>query len=181
LPGAAVGVNPMELVLLREDLLRVEAQGVVNPANSLGEMGGGVAGLIRSRGGEIIQAEAMARAPIPVGTAVATTAGSLPFRHVIHAPTMELPAMRTTAEKVSLAVAAALACADELGLRSLAFPGMGTGVGRVSHRDAARAMLEAARRFSPWSLQEVVFVAFEEEMLRAFEAEGLLLSTRSGR
>ena len=84
-------------------------------------------------------------------------------------------------EKVSLAAAAALACADKLGLLSLAFPGMGTGVGRVPHRDAARAMLEAARRFAPRSLQEVVFAAFEEEMLRAFTDQGLSISTRSGR
>jgi O-acetyl-ADP-ribose deacetylase (regulator of RNase III) len=173
--------NGMDLILLRDDLLQVEAHGVVNPANSLGEMGGGVAGLIRRRGGEVIEQEAMARAPIPIGKAVATSAGTLPFRHVIHAPTMELPAMRTSPEKVSLAVTAALGCADELGLGSLAFPGMGTGVGRVPHRDAARAMLEAARLFAPKSLQEAIFVAFEEEMLRAFEEQGLSISKRSGR
>jgi O-acetyl-ADP-ribose deacetylase (regulator of RNase III) len=163
----------MELSLLQGDITSVAADAVVNPANSRGEMGGGVAGILRRLGGAVIEQEAMAKAPIPIGSAVATTAGGLPFRSVIHAPTMELPAMRTTAAKVSEAVHAALECADAAGLGSLAFPGMGTGVGRVSHADAARAMVGAARAFRPRNLQRIVFVAFEEEMFRAFEAEGL--------
>lgn len=163
----------MEIVLVRGDITRVEAEGVVNPANSLGEMGGGVAGILRRRGGQVVEDEARALAPIPVGGAVATTAGTLPFRNVIHAPTMERPAMRTTAEKVGQATRAALECADFIGLKSLAFAGMGTGVGRVSFTDAAKAMVAAARAFKPRSLARVLFVAFEEEMYRAFEAEGI--------
>ncbi|PYQ14042.1 MAG: O-acetyl-ADP-ribose deacetylase [Acidobacteria bacterium] len=163
----------MDLILIHGDLTQVDAEGVVNPANSLGEMGGGVAGLLRHRGGDIIEEEAKAMAPILVGTAVATSAGKLPFRYVIHAPTMERPAMKTTPEKVALATVASLACADASGLRSLAIPGMGTGVGRVSHADAARVMVEAARRFTPRNLVRVLFVAFEEQMVQAFEAQGL--------
>jgi O-acetyl-ADP-ribose deacetylase len=163
----------MDLVLIRGDITQVEAQGVVNPANSLGEMGGGVAGLLRRKGGEVIEAEAMARAPIPVGSAVATSAGKLPFLRVIHAPTMERPAARTTADKVGMATRAALMCGDGEGLLSLAFPGMGTGVGRVSPGEAARTMVESAREFKPRHLRRVYFVAFEEEMYRAFAMAGV--------
>jgi len=163
----------VELLLIRGDITQVDAEGVVNPANSLGEMGGGVAGLLRRKGGEVIEAEAMARAPIAVGSAVATGAGQLPFLRVIHAPTMERPAARTTADKVGMATRAALKCGDEAGLLSLAFPGMGTGVGRVSPSEAARSMVESARGFAPRHLRRVYFVAFEEEMYRAFEAAGV--------
>jgi len=163
----------VELLLVRGDITQVDAEGVVNPANSLGEMGGGVAGLLRRKGGEVIEAEAMAQAPIPVGSAVATGAGQLPFRRVIHAPTMERPAVRTTVDRVGMATRAALKCGDEAGLLSLAFPGMGTGVGRVSPSEAARIMVQAARGFEPRHLRRVYFVAFEEEMYRAFEAAGV--------
>jgi O-acetyl-ADP-ribose deacetylase (regulator of RNase III) len=128
-----------------------------------------------------VEEEAMRRAPIPVGSAVATTAGSLPFRAVIHAPTMERPAMRTTPEKVALATRAALECADRIGLTSLALPGMGTGVGRVSCSDAARVMAEEARRHRPGSLRRVLFVAFEEEMYLAFEEQGIQPSPEGSR
>jgi O-acetyl-ADP-ribose deacetylase (regulator of RNase III) len=165
--------NNLELILVQGDITRVEAEGVVNPANSLGRMGGGVAGALRRAGGEAVETEAMSHAPIPVGRAVATTAGRLPFRNVIHAPTMERPAMQTTAEKVGRATRAALACADEVGLKSVAVPGMGTGVGGVAPGAAARAMVEVAGEFSPRTLRQVVFVAFEDEMLQAFEAQGL--------
>ena len=165
--------NELELTLVQGDITRVEAEGVVNPANSLGQMGGGVAGALRRAGGEAVEAEAMALAPIPVGRAVATSAGRLPFRHIIHAPTMERPAMATTADKVGLATRAALDCADETGLRSVALPGMGTGVGGVDPEDASRAMVAAAREFTPRTLRKVVFVAYEEAMVRAFEKQGL--------
>jgi len=169
----------VELLLVRGDITRVEADGVVNPANSLGEMGGGVAGVLRRRGGRVIEDEARARSPIPIGSAVATSAGSLPFRHVIHAPTMEQPAMRTTAAKVGEATRAALTCADSVGLRSLAFPGMGTGVGRISPDEAARVMVESARAFEPKSLRRILFVALEDEMYRAFEAQGVAMTVRA--
>ncbi len=109
----------MELRLIRGDITQVDAEGVVNPANSLGEMGGGVAGLLRRKGGEVIEAEAMAQAPIPVGSAVATGAGRLPFLRVIHAPTMERPAVSTTADKVGMATRAALKCGDAAASRIL--------------------------------------------------------------
>lgn len=79
----------MEIEVLLGSLLDVKADAIVNPANSYGYMGGGVAGVIKRAGGEEIEREAIKKAPIPVGSAVITTAGRLPFKGVIHAPTME--------------------------------------------------------------------------------------------
>ena len=68
------------------DICDLEVDAIVNPANSMGIMGGGAAGAIRRKGGDKIQQEAMACAPIAVGAAVVTTAGKLHAKSVIHAP-----------------------------------------------------------------------------------------------
>jgi len=159
----------MELITLKGSLLEVEADIIVNPANSYGYMGGGVAGVIRKFGGDDIEKEAVEKAPIPVGKAVLTTSGRLKFRGIIHAPTMEEPAMKTTEEKVRKATRAALELADDLCFKSIAFPGMGTGVGRVPKGIAARAMVEEIRNFKPRCLEKVILVDLDEEMVKEWE------------
>lgn len=159
----------LRLRLIEGDITGLTVDAIVNPANSYGQMGGGVAGAIRVKGGVEIEREAIAKAPIPVGKAVQTQAGMLPCRFVIHAPTMVRPAEATSIERVKLATRAALECADESGLKQIAFPGMGTGVGRVNPEAAAQAMVEVSRSFCPKYLQEVVFVSFGKDLKLAFE------------
>ncbi|GBC89230.1 O-acetyl-ADP-ribose deacetylase [bacterium HR13] len=155
----------MEIVILEGSLLDVEADVIVNPANSLGIMGGGVAGVIKKAGGSIIEKEAMLKAPINVGSAIFTSAGRLKFKGVIHAPTMEEPAMETTEEKVRKAVRAALELADNMGFKSIAIPGMGTGVGRLPKEVAAKAMMDEIVNFIPINLEKVVLVDIDRELV----------------
>jgi len=156
----------MEIVIIEGSLLQVEADLIVNPANSLGYMGGGVAGVIKRVGGSIIEEEAVIKAPIPVGSAIITTAGSLPFKGVIHAPTMEEPAMETTEEKVRKAVRASLELADKMGFKSIAMPGMGTGVGKLSKDIAAKAMIEEIKSFKAVNLEKVLLVDIDRELVQ---------------
>jgi len=167
-PGGG-GVSRVEVV--KGDITELQVDAVVNPSNSYGVMGGGVALAIKRKGGEEIEREAVARAPIPVGCAVVTTAGRLPAGAVIHASTMKEPAQRCSVEDVRRATRAALECALEHGFRSVAFPGMGTGVGGVPKQEAAEAMVEVVQaHLQRWSLPErVVLVAFDEELLEAFK------------
>jgi O-acetyl-ADP-ribose deacetylase (regulator of RNase III) len=162
-------IGELRVVVLRGDITKVSADAIVNPANSLMIMGGGVAGAIKRAGGEEIEREAMGRAPVPIGAAIVTGAGRLGARYIIHAPTMERPAMATTPENVYLAARAALLKAKELGLNSVAFPGLGTGVGGLPYDEAARAMLRAIAEFkdSPHPRQ-VLLVAYDEQLYRAF-------------
>ena len=97
----------MTLVVQKGDITELKVDAIVNPANSSGYMGGGVAGVIKRIGGFEIEKEAVSKAPIPVGDAVVTTAGKLPCKYVIHAPTMKQPAMRIGVENVRLATRAA--------------------------------------------------------------------------
>ncbi len=162
----------MDVEFVVGDLLKIEVEAIVNPANSEGEMGGGVAAVIKKKGGRKIEEEAMAQAPIPVGKAIATAAGKLSCEFVVHAPTMKVPVQRTSRENITAAVRAALDVACDYGIHTLALPGMGTGVGRVPHDEAARAMIEALRHHKQAGsmLSRVVFVDREKAMVEAWQS-----------
>ena len=158
----------MQITVVHGSILDADAQVIVNAANSLGLMGGGVAGVIKRAAGAEVEREAVKDAPIRVGKAVLTSGGKTKFQGIIHAPTMPEPGMRIQAENVAFATAAALALADEKGFESIAIPGMGTGVGGVAHTDAARMMVEMVRSFSPRTLKSVVLVDVDPEMVAAW-------------
>ncbi len=153
------------------DITRLEVDAIVNPANSQLIMGGGVAGAIRKVGGKEIENEAVKKAPIPVGKAVATGAGKLKAKYVIHAPTMERPAMLIDAKNINSAMKGALECAERLKIRSVAFPGMGTGVGGIHTEKAATIMVREVKAHIDKGtlLKEIVFVGFRDELTRTFE------------
>jgi O-acetyl-ADP-ribose deacetylase len=153
------------------DIAQEEADGIVNPANSLLIMGGGVAGAIREAGGEGIETEAIRQAPCPVGQAVSTSAGALKARFVIHAPTMSQPGMKINAAPAKRATEAALDLARKLQLKSLSVPGMGTGVGGVSYKDAGRVMMEALRNhiYSGTTLALINLVARDRLLFDTFK------------
>lgn len=158
----------MEIEIVVGNLLEAEADAIVNPANSRGLMGGGVAGAIKAAGGAAIEEEAIAQAWTPIGEAVYTTAGHLDYEGVIHAPTMEEPGMEATAEAVEAATRAALRLAENIGLESIAFPGMGTGVGGLDYETAASVMIRAITSFEGERLKRVVLVARDEFLAEAW-------------
>ena len=158
----------MEIVAQQGDITQVKADAVVNAANSLGQMGGGVAGALLQAGGPEIEQEAMSNAPTPVGEAIFTTAGKLPYKGIVHAPTMERPAQTTTVEKVRKATLAAMMCADSYGVKVLALPGLGTGVGGVSPAAAAEIMVETLRNYETNSVRKVILVDRDAAMVAAF-------------
>ena len=159
----------MEIVVQKGSILEVQSDGIVNAANSQGVMGGGVAGVIRRAAGKEVEEEAVAQAPIPVGSAVLTGAGRTQFRGIIHAPTMPLPAQRIPAENVYKATGAALQLAEEKAFHSVALPGMGTGVGGVAHQEAARQMMKAIGEFSGKTVQKVILVDVDPSMVAAWK------------
>ncbi|MCL5256961.1 MAG: macro domain-containing protein [Chloroflexi bacterium] len=154
------------------DITEVKADAIVNAANNNLWMGGGVAGAIKRRGGEAIEEEALKKGPIQVGTAVATGAGNLPAKYVVHAAVMGQD-LKTDAEKIEQATMSSLKLADELKVGSIAFPALGTGVGGFPLQKAAKVMLQAVTGYlnRETSLQEVSFVLFSSDAYEAFAAE----------
>ncbi|MBI3753398.1 MAG: macro domain-containing protein [Deltaproteobacteria bacterium] len=159
----------MEIVVMQGSLLDADADVIVNAANSLGLMGGGVAMVIKKTTGDAVEEEAKKNAPIPVGKAILTTAGNLKFKGIIHAPTMEIPGIRIPLVSVGKATKAALKLADEHGFSAVAFPGMGTGVGGVKKDAAANAMIETIQDFKAQSLKKIILVDVDEEMVDAWK------------
>ena len=145
----------------------VEVDAVANAANDRLWMGAGVAGALKRAGGDEIEREAVALGPIPLGSAVATSAGSLPARWVIHGAVMGQD-LRTDADLVRRTTRSCLQLADELGCRSLALPAFGTGVGGFGLAECARIMVAEARSFEPQTLERVIFAVFGGEAYDVF-------------
>ncbi len=159
------------IVVVIGDITKLEVDAIVNPANSQLIMGGGVAGAILRAGGGQIQKQALRKAPVPIGRSVATTAGRLKAKYVIHTPTMTRPAMPANLEDVKAAMRGALACARRMHVLSLAFPGLGTGVGGLNPQDAANAMVEEIRRHvdASTTIKKVILVGYNRDLAKAFE------------
>lgn len=152
------------------DLTEMDTDAIVNAANNDLKLGGGVAGAIRRKGGPQIQEECDKIGTIPVGGAAITSGGRLKAPHVIHAASMQLGG-RTSPHALRSSTAHTLRIADENGLKSIAFPAVGTGIAGFPVRDCAEIMLrETAKHFlGQTSLEKVYFVLFDPEALREFE------------
>ncbi len=152
------------------DITALFSDAVVNPADPRGTMEAGVAAAIKAAGGEAIEKEAVAKAPISIVKPVATTAGTLPNLHVIHVAVADEPGGPSSPEKIRVAAAAALALAEELGAESVAFPALGTGAGGVPPEDGAAAIIAAIEAHKAGSVADVTLVGRDEKTVAAFVA-----------
>ncbi|MCZ7645783.1 MAG: macro domain-containing protein [Planctomycetota bacterium] len=158
--------------IVQGDLTAQAVDAIVNAANTDLQLGAGVAGAIRKKGGPSIQAECDAHGPVELGGAALTGAGDLPAKHVIHAAGMKLGGRVSEASLLD-ATRNSLRLAAEHGLTSLAFPAIGTGVGGFPLEACARLMLAEARRHlesGRTSVKEIAFVLFDEASCAAFQA-----------
>lgn len=177
-------VDGLTVEILQGDLTVQDVDAIVNAANNDLELGGGVAGAIARAGGPAIQAECRKLGPIELGDAAITTGGKLKARYVIHAASMRLGG-RTSADSLRRSTRRSLEIAKDRGLRSIAFPAVGTGIARFPLDDCARIMVEevVAHARATSSLQEVRFVLFDGTAAAAFrrEADRQLRLEQSGK
>jgi O-acetyl-ADP-ribose deacetylase (regulator of RNase III) len=158
-----------DLTVVEGDITQLDVDAIANAANDRLWMGAGVAGAIKRTGGEEVEREAVALGPIAVGDAVATGAGRLAARYVIHGAVMGQD-LTTSPALVRRAARRCLEVADELGVRSLALPAFGTGVGGLPLEECAEAMVTEARAFEPASLERLVFAVYGADAERVFTA-----------
>jgi O-acetyl-ADP-ribose deacetylase (regulator of RNase III) len=159
----------VEIEVAEGDITQLEVDAVANAANNHLWMGAGVAGAIKRAGGDEIEREAVARGPIAVGEAVATGAGRLPAKWVVHGAVMGQD-LRTDAELVRTTTVRCLEVAEEVGARSIALPAFGTGVGGFPLADCARIMVDAVLTYDAKVLEQVIFAVFGPEAERAFRS-----------
>jgi len=166
------------ILIEQGDLTEKDTDAIVNAANNDLILGGGVAGAIRRKGGDAIQSECNEIGTIPVGYAAITSGGKLKVRFVIHAASMRLGGA-TTAEALRNSTAHSLRIAKERGLKSIAFPAIGTGIAGFPLEECAKIMLrEAAEHLrGETSLERVHFVLFDEAAKEIFERTWKKLQT----
>ena len=159
-----------EIVILRGDITDVDAEAIVNAANTALILGSGVAGAIRKKGGPGIQAECDTKSPVPLGEAAITGGGDLKARYVIHAAAMHLNG-GVSAESLLHATLNSVKRAGEAGVGTIAFPAIGTGVGGFPLDKCAGIMLDTviahAAEYAS-GLGKVYFVLFDEDGERIF-------------
>jgi O-acetyl-ADP-ribose deacetylase (regulator of RNase III) len=161
--------------LVQGDITRESADAIVNAANSSLLGGGGVDGAIHRRGGPAILADCRKlRAShygkgLPTGEAVATTAGDLDARWVIHTVGPRHSGEEDRSELLASCYRESLRVADELGARTVAFPAVSAGIYGWPIEDAARIAVETVRA-TETAVEEVRFVLFDEKAYQAFAA-----------
>jgi len=166
-------IGNVKIKVIKGDITEQKVEAIVNAANNRFIMGGGVAGTIRRKGGQIIEDEAVAQGPVEIGEAVVTSAGKLPAKYVIHASTMGMD-FKTDSEKIKAATRNALKRAEERKIKQVAFPALGCGVGGFSVGEVAKIMIhqieEHLKETPDSSLQEISFVLYTQKDYEDFLA-----------
>ena len=159
-----------KIILEQGDVTEAAVDAIVNAANTDLQLGAGVAGAIRKKGGPEIQAECDRIGSIPLGEAVVTGGGKLKAKYVIHAASMRLGTL-TTEESLRASTRNSLLRAAEKGIKTIAFPAVGTGIAGFPMDQCAEIMLEETAQHlrGKTSLEQVRFVLFDAPSLRTFK------------
>ncbi|WP_330744731.1 O-acetyl-ADP-ribose deacetylase [Chryseobacterium sp. CP-77] len=158
----------MKIELIKGDITKIKADAIVNAANSSLLGGGGADGAIHRAGGSKILEECRAirnrQGKCNTGEAVVTTAGNLSAKYVIHTVG---PVWNGHAEKESKLLANcyhnSLKLAESLGVKTIAFPNISTGVYRFPKELAGKIAVDAVRNFKSDIIEKVIFVCFDDE------------------
>ena len=153
------------------DICDLEVDAIVSPASTTLWMSAGIASELKRMGGDAIEFDAVRQGPREIGDAVVTDAGRLAAKVVIHAVSLERD-RRTSATAIDGAARSAMARVRELGLQSVAFPALGTGIGGFPLDEAARMAVEAVREElrTPSSIEHVIFALRGAAAYDAFAA-----------
>jgi O-acetyl-ADP-ribose deacetylase (regulator of RNase III) len=159
------------IVLCEGDISEQQVDAIVNAANTQLVLGAGVAGAIKQRGGPRIQQECDAIGPVELGDAVATGAGELAARYVIHAAGMP-PGGSATESSIHTAIRRSLEVARDKGCETVAIPAIGAGIGGFPEQRCAEILLDECQRHiaGETTLREIRIVLYGEPTYRIFEA-----------
>ncbi len=164
-------INGVTLALLRGNIVEVQADAIVNAANSGLLGGGGVDGAIHRAGGPSIMEECRKIGGCPTGSAVATTAGRLPAKYVFHAVGPIYSGRQDDERLLASAYQSCLDLAEQHHVKSIAFPSLSTGIYgyplKLAAPIALRTIIEHIQK--PTSLQQVLVVLFGESAYSAHE------------
>jgi len=159
-------INRSTIELLEGDITEMDTDAIVNAANAALQLGGGVAGAIRRKGGPTIQAECDTVGGTFVGGAVITTGGNLKARHVIHAVGPRMGEGNED-EKLRNATLNSLKVADQRDLKSVAFPAISTGIFGFPVDRCAHIMLTTTIDYLRPALRRWCFVFLVRRVIKS--------------
>jgi O-acetyl-ADP-ribose deacetylase (regulator of RNase III) len=174
-----VKIRETILELTQGDITDLQAEAIVNAANTALQLGGGVAGAIRRKGGPKIQEECNIIGTIEVGQAAITTGGKLEAKHVIHA-VGPVHGEEHEDEKLKDATLNSLILADKSRLKSIAFPAISTGIFGFPKDRCALIMLSTTIAYleGPTKLERVVYCLYDYNTFETFESTLRTLTSR---
>ena len=163
-------INKTILELTQGDITDLDADAIVNAANTALQLGGGVAGAIRRKGGPKIQEECNRIGGTRVGGAVMTTGGNLEAKYVIHAVGPRHGEEHEDA-KLKDATLNSLILADKNNLKSIAFPAISTGIFGFPKDRCATIMLSTTVAYleGPTKLEKVVYCLYDQNTFEIFK------------
>ncbi len=164
----------MKITLQKGDITTIEADAIVNAANTSLMGGGGVDGAIHRKGGKAILEECIKirnkQGGCKVGEAVITTAGKLKAKYVIH--TVGPRWNNGNSEEVNKlknCYLNSLKLAEESDIKSLAFPNISTGIYRFPKELAAQISVQTVQTYESKTLENIIFVCFEEDNYKLYQ------------
>ena len=161
-----------KIIIQKGDITDFDGDAIVNAANTELVLGSGVAGAIREKGGYLIQSECNKTAPIALGEATITPAGDLKTKYVIHAAGMHLGGQVDT-ESLKNCTLNSLKLAEKYGIKTLAFPAIGTGVGGYPIEECAEIMLKVVWDYlqsQDTKIEKVYFILFDDNSFNTFKS-----------
>jgi len=168
-------IRNTEIKIFRGDITTLKCEAIVNAANNKLLMGGGVAGAIKKAAGDSVEKEAVAKGPIQIGEAIFTSGGNLKVKYVIHAATMGMD-FKTDEDKIRASCKNAFRVAEDLNVKSIAFPALGCGVGAFPLLASAKIMAQEVLkhlRDNRSNFEDIIFCLKDDAAFNAFN-KGLL-------
>ena len=166
----------MEIEIIKADITEIQVDAIVNAANTSLLGGGGVDGAIHRKGGKAILDDCIKirnkQGGCEVGDAVITTAGNLPAKYVIHTVGPVWNGDKDEKSKLlSDCYKNSLELAIKNEIKTIAFPGISTGIYRFPKDRAARIAIKSVKDFYKISeIEKVIFVCFDKESYEIYQS-----------
>lgn len=170
-------IGNTEIEVIKDDITLLDAEAIVNPANTFLMHSGGLAAAIVKRGGMIIQQESKKIGNVPTGGAVITTGGNLKAKHVIHAVGPRYKDGKSgEPEKLKSAVKSALDVADKKKLKSIAIPAISSGIFGYPVEESSKVIIDSIIEYfsekqkskAETNIEKVILCLFDEEAFNNF-------------
>ncbi len=164
----------VRICLKRGDILSEKVDAIVNPSNTCLDFSGGLAKKVKEKGGEEVEEKAKEVKSLKIGESIFTNSGKLPSKYIIHTATMDMN-FKTDYEIIKKCVESSFDLCNKLKIKSISFPALGCGTGKLDSRKVAEIMVEETLKNLSYNffLEEINFVLYKrkdyENFLSVFE------------